>query len=238
MPSTPPCPFTRPFTELYSVLSRPPTPRTSRSLPAKHRKLANGNKENFSPAKEVVITPVIDCILASSPSATKVSLGKRCFEEDSSEDERSIVESLVIPPEVDVFLVIHTSKPTLNADNEKPAKSTMKKRKRIIMDAVEMPPLSQAYTRTLGPSASFELLHTLMVIKRSVRRTRSESKVSSASSDRTRSNKQRKRVERYSDEGTEVEEEEEEVFNIGAVPLRALVALENHASFYPYSLVR
>ncbi|KAG6889873.1 hypothetical protein C0995_013847 [Termitomyces sp. Mi166 len=246
MPSTPPRPFksARPFTQLsiqspespmpasrLSALSRPPTPRTSRSSPAKRRKLANGNKENFSPAKEVVITPVIDRILASSPSATKVSLGKRRFEEDSSEDERSIVESLVVPPEVDVFFVTHTPKPTPNADNEKPAKSTTKKRKRIIMDAVEMPPLSQAYTRTLRPSASFELPHTPMVIKRSVRRTRSESKVSAAGSDMTRSNKRRKHV------GSE-EEEEEEVFNIGAVPLRALVASENRASFYPYSLVR
>ncbi|KAG5734183.1 hypothetical protein E4T56_gene1378 [Termitomyces sp. T112] len=246
--STPPRPSisARPFTQLLiqspespmstrlSILSRPPTPRTSRSSPAKRRRLADGNKENFSPVREVVITSVMDRILASSPPATKVKLGKRRFEEDGSEDERSSVESLVLPPEGDVFFVTQTSKPTSNDESAKSVTGT-KKRKRVVMDAVEMPPLSRAYGRTLRTSASFELARTPSRIERSVRRTRSESKVSAAGSDRTRSSKRRKSVERRS---VESDTEAEETFSVGAVPLRALVPSENRASFYTYSLVR
>lgn len=209
-----------------AALSRPPTPRTSRPSPSKRRKLANGNKENFSPAKDVVIAPVIDRILVS---ASKVKSGKRRFEEDSSEDERNVVKSL-IPPDDDVFFVTHMPKSMPIADNKMLAKSTMKKRKRMVMDAVEMPPLSQVYARTLRPSASFELPRTPTIIKRLGPRTRSESKVSVMSSNMTRSSKRRK--------GAEAAGEGEEVFDIDMVPLRALIPSENRVSFYPYSLVR
>ncbi|KAG6888113.1 hypothetical protein C0992_009608 [Termitomyces sp. T32_za158] len=234
--STPPRP-SRSFTQLaiqspespmrnsrLAALSRPPTPRISRSSPVKRRKLANGNKENFLPAEDVTFT----AILTSSPSATKVKLGKRPFEEDSSEDERNVVKSL-IPPEDDVFFNTPAPKPTPNADAKMLAKSTSKKRKRMVMDAVEMPPLSQVYARTLRPSASFELPRTPKVIRCSVPRTRSESKVSGVNSEMTRSSKRK---------NPEPAEEGEEVFNIGMVPLRALIPSENHVSFYPYSLVR
>ncbi|KAG6899592.1 hypothetical protein C0993_008858 [Termitomyces sp. T159_Od127] len=211
-----------------AALSRPPTPGTSRS-PTKRRKLAKGNKENFSPAKDVTFTPVIDRILASSPLVTKVKLGKRRFEEDSSEDEKNVAKSL-IPPEDDVFFVTHTPKPTPNVDHRILAKTTTKKRKRMVMDAVEMPPLSKIYGRTLRPSASFELPRTPTMVKRSISRSRSESKVSALSSEMTRSSKRRK--------GAETAEEGEEVSNIGMIDLRALIPSENRVSFYPYSLVR
>ncbi|KAG6821691.1 hypothetical protein H0H92_001359, partial [Tricholoma furcatifolium] len=107
-----------------SALARPPTPRTSRfTSPVKRRKLADGNKENLSPIKEgVEVIPipsgsVVERIFAVSMSPPKVNLGKRRFEEDahedSSEDERSVVESLVRPTsstEVeDVFFMVSGS---------------------------------------------------------------------------------------------------------------------------------
>ncbi|KAG6844709.1 hypothetical protein H0H87_004432 [Tephrocybe sp. NHM501043] len=245
-PSTPirPCKTTRSFTHTLmhspespmpssrlSVLSRPPSPRVSRYSPVKRRKLVNGNKENLSPVKEQAVTSVIDRIIASSPSAPMVNLGKRRFEEDSystdsSDDERRIVESLVMPSEDDVF-----GTPARHVSSHPSGKSsgvarTGKKRKRLVIDAVELT------TRRLKPSASFELASQPAIAKSSLRRARSETKIRDATSD-SRSTKRRKGE-------AQVDSDVEEIFDISMVPLQALIPSMNGSasSYRPYYLAR
>ncbi|KAG6908308.1 hypothetical protein DXG01_005344 [Tephrocybe rancida] len=252
-PSTPPRPSksTRSFTQLLihspespmpssrlSVLSRPPTPRSSRYSPVKRRKLTNGNKENLSPVKEQFVTSVVDRILASSPSVPKVNLGKRRLEDDlystdSSEDERRAVEALVMPSE-GIFSppaknLASTSKKADTHGSNFTGNAT-KKRKRMIMDAVEIPPLSEVYARNLRTSASFERAPT-PANRQSLRRASSDTKVRDAGSE-NRSRKRRRGTE------TETELDGEDVFDIGAIPLQALVPSLTNAWTRPYSLVR
>ncbi|KAG6853573.1 hypothetical protein C0991_003169 [Blastosporella zonata] len=253
-PSTPPRPSksTRSFTQLLihspespmsisrlSALSRPPTPRASRCSPVKRRKLANGNKENLSPIKEQV-SSVVERILVSSPSPSKINLGKRRFEEDShatdSDDERNVAESLVMLTDGrdDVFFVSPArnlssqSASTSKTYGAASTASTSKKRKRMVMDAVELPPLSEVFTRNLRLSASFELAPTPAIGKSSLRRARSETKIRDAGSEK-RSNKRKR--------GSLIESESEGEDNFD-MPLQALVPSLNRASFRPYSLVR
>ncbi|GLB45492.1 putative tRNA threonylcarbamoyladenosine metabolic process [Lyophyllum shimeji] len=182
-------------------LSRPPTPQVNRTpwgSPAKRRKLANGNKENLSPVQERVIPSVLERILAS-PDTTKVTLGKRRFEEDAadSEDERSVSKSLVkTSSDDDVFFVRPTkrhivsstrSEARTDADTLASTPNTQRKRKRMFLDAVEVPMLSELYPRRrLRPSVSFEdkpVVCTPTMATGAMRRSVSESKTRSIRSD-------------------------------------------------------
>ncbi|KAG5644908.1 hypothetical protein DXG03_007460 [Asterophora parasitica] len=218
-----PMPASRP-----SVFTRPSTPRTLRtehSSPAKRRKLVNGNKENLSPIQERVIPSVLERMgILGSPKASplKVTLGKRRFQEydgGDSEDECTVVEGLVMPAEEDVFLVAPAKSMQLLPSETTATVASHKKRKRMVLDAVEVMPLSDVYPR-LRASASFE--EKSNVATRSMRRTRSEAKArSSWTADASPLDSTRKR-RRGSFCSTE-EGSEEEVYSIGSVPLRELL---------------
>lgn len=123
------------------------------------------------------------------PSPSKITLGKRRFEEDEvpdSEDERSVVASLVPEDEdEDVFLVA-PAPPTLEAATvPNTVQTPIKKRKRMVLDAVELPSLSDVYRRpSLKKSTSFEdkkVISSGPLTRSMLRRTRSELKNGSTS---------------------------------------------------------
>ncbi|KAF5374132.1 hypothetical protein D9615_008841 [Tricholomella constricta] len=220
-----PMPASRP-----SVFSRPPTPwatRAQRDLPAKRRKLANGNKENLSPVQEVIPSVLERIGVLGSPkaSASKVALGKRRLEEDTgdSDEERTAVESLVLPLDEDVFLVAPAKLTQVDAAK---IPTLHRKRKRMMLDAVEVPLLSQVYPR-LRASASFEekpTVRTPMVLRRSMRRTKSEAKARSTWTGPSGSGLARKRRRGSWNSTDEEEPEVEEVNSIAYAPLRAPVS--------------
>lgn len=185
------------------------TPRSAHrsSLSSKRRKLGNEDKENQSPSARLLIRSVEERISTRAAEdqarTTKPStLGKRRLEEDvnedrpsppkkgrklnflpdeDSEDEKDVEASLVATLSVaeDVF----SSKYSNSFNSAKSVELVLappKKRKRIFMEAVEVPTLRELYPR-LRYTASFDSLRTPSSSPlNSTRQTRSTTRAASA----------------------------------------------------------